>query len=59
MFSVIYLGFTVYAFKRYSKYLDESGKPDSLAGQLLVYLGLLMLPLAAFSGASARNQQLG
>jgi cellulose synthase/poly-beta-1,6-N-acetylglucosamine synthase-like glycosyltransferase len=48
MFSVIYLGFTVYAFKRYSKYLDESGKPDSLAGQLLVYLGLLMLPLAAF-----------
>lgn len=47
-FSLIYLGFTVYAFKRYSAYLDETGKPGGLLGQALVYLGLLLLPLAAF-----------
>ncbi len=48
VFSVIYLGFTVYAFRRYSVHLDDTGKPDSLAGTALVYLGLLLLPLAAF-----------
>jgi hypothetical protein len=48
MFSVIYLGFTIYAFRRYSGYLDQTGKPDSLGGKCLVYLGLLLLPLAAF-----------
>ncbi len=47
-FSVIYLGFTVYAFRRYSGYLDETCKPDTLLGQVFVYLGLLLLPLAAF-----------
>lgn len=47
-FSAIYLGFTLYAFRRYSGYLDQAGKPDSFAGNCLVYLGLLLLPLAAF-----------
>ena len=47
-FSLIYLGFTVYAFRRYSGYLDQTGKPDTLVGQVLVYLGLFLLPLAAF-----------
>jgi len=47
-FSLVYLGFTVYAFRRYSVYLDDTGKPDSLLGTALVYLGLLFLPLAAF-----------
>lgn len=47
-FSIIYLGFTIYAFRRYSGYLDQTGKPDSLVGNFLVYLGLLLLPLAAF-----------
>lgn len=47
-FSLIYLGFTIYAFKRYSSYLDNTGKPEGFLGQALVYLELLLLPLAAF-----------
>ncbi len=48
LFSVIYLGFTIYAFRRYSGYLDQAGKPDSFVGKSMVYLCLLLLPLAAF-----------
>lgn len=48
VFSLIYLGFTVYAFKRYSVHLDQTGRPDGFVGKTLVYLGLLLLPLAAF-----------
>jgi len=48
VFSAIYLGFTVYAFRRYSVYLDDTNKPDSLVGMAFTYLGLLLLPLAAF-----------
>jgi len=48
VFSLIYMGFTIYAFRRYSQYLDQSFKPDNLLGRFLVYLGLFILPLAAF-----------
>ncbi len=48
LFSVVYMGFTIYAFKRYEKHLDQSTKPDSITGQLGIYLGLFLLPLAAF-----------
>jgi len=48
VFSVTYMGFTIYAFRRYSTHLDQSAKPDSFFGKLCVYLGLLILPLAAF-----------
>lgn len=47
-FSVVYLGFTLYAFRRYSPYLDNSARPEGKGARLLVYLGLLILPLAAF-----------
>jgi cellulose synthase/poly-beta-1,6-N-acetylglucosamine synthase-like glycosyltransferase len=47
-FSLIYLTFTVYAFKRYSGFLDHTLRPESLTGRVAVYLGLLLLPLAAF-----------
>lgn len=47
-FSVLYLGFTFYAFRRYSPHLDNSSCPDSFLGRAFVYLGLFLLPLAAF-----------
>ncbi|HHY44969.1 MAG TPA: glycosyltransferase family 2 protein [Firmicutes bacterium] len=47
-FSLIYLGFTVYAFKRYNSFLDHSLRPESPISRFGVYLGLLLLPLAAF-----------
>ncbi len=47
-FSLIYLAFTIYAYKRYSSFLDHSLRPESLVSRLGVYLGLLLLPLAAF-----------
>ncbi|HHW18339.1 MAG TPA: glycosyltransferase [Firmicutes bacterium] len=47
-FSLTYMGFTLYAFKRYSAYLDHSAKPETFLGKLSLYLGLLILPLAAF-----------
>ncbi len=47
-FSLIYLGFTFYAFGRYKEHLDSSARPESLFGKVGVYLGLLLLPLAAF-----------
>lgn len=48
MFSAVYLGFTVYAFRRYGPYLDTSLEPDGFLGRLMVYVGLMLLPLAAF-----------
>lgn len=47
-FSLVYLGFTLYAYYRYRKYLDTTGRPESWLGQLLVLLQLFLLPLAAF-----------
>ena len=47
IFSVVYQ-FTVYAFRRYSRYLDTSLAPDGLVSWLVVYTGLILPPLAAF-----------
>ncbi len=47
-FSFLYMGFTVYAFQRYKRYLDNGNAPESLPGHVAVYLALLLLPLAAF-----------
>lgn len=47
-FSAIYLGFTFYAFRRYSAHLDNSCCPNSWLGRFCVYMGLFLLPLAAF-----------
>lgn len=47
-FSLIYLTFTVYAFRRYSGFLDHTLRPEGLLSRFAVYLGLLLLPLAAF-----------
>ena len=48
MFSLVYMGFTIYAYCRYSPYLDQSTKPETLMGRLLIYVCLFILPLAAF-----------
>ncbi|HHY17756.1 MAG TPA: glycosyltransferase [Firmicutes bacterium] len=48
LFSMVYMGFTVYAFRRYREHLDTSVEPDGFTGWAAVYLGLLLLPLAAF-----------
>ncbi|MGI6163580.1 MAG: glycosyltransferase family 2 protein [Bacillota bacterium] len=48
LFSIVYMGFTIYAFRRYRGHLDTSHEPDAFTGRLAVYLGLLLLPLAAF-----------
>ena len=47
-FSALYLGFTFYAFNRYRVHLDTTSCPKSFLGKALVYLGLFLLPLAAF-----------
>ena len=47
-FSAVYFGFTMYAYFRYRKYLDNSSQPEGLLGQLMVLLQLSLLPLAAF-----------
>jgi cellulose synthase/poly-beta-1,6-N-acetylglucosamine synthase-like glycosyltransferase len=47
-FSLVYLGFTVYAYKRYSQFIDQSNRPGSFLGGCTVYLCLFLLPLAAF-----------
>ncbi len=47
-FSFVYMGFTVYAFQRYKGYLDNGSAPESLPGNIAVYMALLLLPLAAF-----------
>lgn len=47
--SMIYLGFTVYAFYRYSAHLDTAGRSGgALLGNALAVAHLLLLPLAAF-----------
>ncbi len=47
-FSLVYMGFTIYAFRRYNKYIDSTAQPENFKEWLEVYFGLLMLPLAAF-----------
>lgn len=47
-FSLVYLCFTVYAFKRYSQFIDQTCRPQSFLGACAVYLCLFLLPLAAF-----------
>jgi len=48
LLSAIYLGFTVYAFFRYLKYVDASARPRKWAGMAAAVVQLLALPLAAF-----------
>ncbi len=48
VFSLVYMGFTVYAFRRYKGYLDSRDRPDSRLGRASIYFALLLLPLAAF-----------
>ncbi len=47
-FSLVYMSFTIYAFKRYQSHLDRGGQPETPVGKALVYVALLLLPLAAF-----------
>ncbi len=46
--STAYLGFTIYAFFRYIRYLDPTSRPQQWLGQLVAVAQLLVLPLAAF-----------
>lgn len=46
--SLIYIGFTMYAFFRYSEYLDASGRPRRFLGHVGVISQLFFLPVAAF-----------
>ena len=48
IFSVVYLGFTVYAFRPVQPIPGYSLAPDGLVSWLVVYTGLMLLPLAAF-----------
>ncbi|MGI6643090.1 MAG: glycosyltransferase family 2 protein [Bacillota bacterium] len=47
-FSLLYMSFTIYAFGRYRGYMDVGGQPETVIGKILVYVALLLLPLAAF-----------
>lgn len=47
-FTVVYLGFLVYLFFRYSHYFDNAAKPHNLPGLCGEVLQLFVLPLAAF-----------
>lgn len=47
-FSFVYLGFTLYAYRRYRRYFDMSFKPSSFLANAGVFLGLFILPMAAF-----------
>lgn len=47
-FTVFYLAFTFYVFRRYSAHLDNSARPVALAGQVAMVSQLLLLPIAAF-----------
>ncbi|NPV71826.1 MAG: hypothetical protein HPY55_14510 [Firmicutes bacterium] len=47
-FSLIYFGFTVYAYYRYMPYLDSVARPRGLLRRALVVAQLCFLPLAAF-----------
>ncbi|MCL5676375.1 MAG: glycosyltransferase [Firmicutes bacterium] len=46
--SLIYIGFTIYAFFRYLEHVDRAGQPRAFWGQLAVVGQLFFLPLAAF-----------
>lgn len=46
--SLVYFGFTLYAFRRYSAYMDDGARPRGLFGRAGVVSGLALLPLAAF-----------
>jgi len=48
LMSTVYLGFTIYAFFRYIRYLDPTSRPQQWLGQLGAVAQLLILPLAAF-----------
>ncbi|NLW17829.1 MAG: glycosyltransferase, partial [Firmicutes bacterium] len=47
-FSVVYLGFTFYAYFRYRKHLDMAGRPHTRHGRFIAVAQLLFLPLASF-----------
>lgn len=46
--SLIYISFTYYAFLRYYKHVDPSGRPLTIGGRAMVAAQLLVQPLAAF-----------
>ncbi|MFZ5828074.1 MAG: glycosyltransferase family 2 protein [Bacillota bacterium] len=46
--STAYIGFTIYAFFRYLRYLDQTSRPRQWLAQLGAVGQLLILPLAAF-----------
>ncbi|MFZ5813677.1 MAG: glycosyltransferase [Bacillota bacterium] len=48
LMSTVYIGFTIYAFFRYLRYLDQTSRPLQWMGQLAAVGQLLILPLAAF-----------
>lgn len=48
VFSFVYLGFTLYAYRRYRRYFDHSFKPSSFLANAGIFLGLFILPMAAF-----------
>ena len=47
--SLVYIAFTVYAFFRYSRHVDQAGRPRTLWRQVGVISQLFFLPLAAFA----------
>ncbi|MEW6243482.1 MAG: glycosyltransferase family 2 protein [Bacillota bacterium] len=46
--TLTYFGFTFYVFRRYSDYIDKNTAPKTALACCMAYLGLLLLPLAAF-----------
>ena len=48
VFSFVYLGFTLYAYRRYRRYFDTGFKPSSFVANVGIFLGLFILPMAAF-----------
>lgn len=46
--SLIYLGFTYHIYRRYGNFFDGWSRPRSVVRRMLVVIGLLLLPLAAF-----------
>ncbi len=46
--SLLYFAFTVYAYTRYSPYVDQSARPRDWRGRAGIYGSLVMLPFVAF-----------
>jgi cellulose synthase/poly-beta-1,6-N-acetylglucosamine synthase-like glycosyltransferase len=46
--SLVYFGFTVYAYYRYRRFFDSFNEPFTYVGRVGVFLQLFFLPLAAF-----------